>query len=154
MTTNETENLVLKETTSANPQLSETPDKTPEAGLWARIKSKKKYIFTGIGIVTLAGVAYGIGSQKLAVRLPQLREVVVKQLPKELIDAALAEQALESVATETAESKRAYTRPTEPFIRTMAEWKHHSPAKAVQAAEMGIDLESYQTIVVFAKEAA
>ena len=47
---------------------------------------------------------------------------------------------------------RAYTTPTEAFgvsrhIRTMATGKHHSAAKAAEAATLGIDLLPNQTLV-------
>ena len=154
MNTNETANQILEESASTNPQLTENPEKVQEAGLWAQIKAKKKYIFTGIGIVALAGVAYGIGSKKLVVGMPGLREETVKQLPKRIIEVAPEVKTIESVVEEMTESKRAYTRPTEPFIRNMAEWKHHSAAKAAQAAALDIPLESNQTLVVFSKDAA
>ena len=155
MNTNENANQILEETTATNPQLAETPEKEQETGLWTKIKAKKTtIILAGLSMAALAGVAYGLGSKKIAVGLPQLREETVKQLPKKIVEAAPVVQTIEAAVEETTDSKRTYTRPTEPFVRNMAVWKHHSPAKAALAKELDIDLESYQTIVVFSSPAA
>ena len=151
MNTNETTNQILEETTSVNPQLTETTEKAPETSLWAQIKANKKYIFAGVGIVALAGVAYSFGSKKLAVRFPGMHEETVKQLPKKIVSTVPVAQ-IEPVVLEPVVPTRPYTKPIEPFVvtwhvRDMAEWKHHSAAKASQAAEMGIELASNQTIV-------
>ena len=135
--------------------VAEMPEKGQETDLWTRVKKNKKpIILLAIGIVTVAGVICGIRSRKPAVGLLVLREEITKGLPKSIIEATPTVQLTETVALEPVALKRPYNRPAEPFIRNMAEWKHHSAAKAAQAAEMGIDLETYQTLVVFSKDAA
>lgn len=142
MSTNENANQILEETISVNPQLTEMPEKTPETSLWARIKANKKYIFAGIGIVALAGVAYGIGIKKLTVGAPQLHEEAVSRLPKKIVEAVPVVQ-IEPKVLESVTSTRPYTRPTEPVavvghIRELTGGKCHTPEQAAKAAAAGI----------------
>ena len=152
MNTNETTNQILEETTSTNSQLTETPEKTSETSLWAQIKANKKYIFAGVGIVALAGVAYGIGRKKLTVELPRLRKEVVKQLPKKIVDVAPVVQ-IEPEALEPMASTRPYTKPTEPVavvghIRKLTDGKCHTPEQVAKATAAGIyDLKINETYV-------
>lgn len=142
---------ILETAIPANSNPAETQEKKQEPGLWDWVKANKKPILAVMGIAALAGVAYGLGNKKFAVGLPQLREEVVKQPTKRIVDAAPVVQ-IELEALEPMTSSRPYTKPTVPFdvtehIRNLPEGQHHSAAKAALATAKNIPLEPNQTLV-------
>jgi hypothetical protein len=149
MDTKKNTNQILEESTIMSAGLPEEVEKERETDLRTKIKANKKtLILAAIGIVGVVAVAGGIcfiRNKKTAVDVFALPDEIPKRIALDVDEAVYAE---------VASSKRPYSRPTEPFIRTMAEWKHHSAAKEAQAAELGINLKSNQTIVDFSKKAA
>ena len=138
----------------ANLQATAMREKERETNLWTKIKANKKPLILAtvgiVGVVTVAGGICFIRNKQSAVDFLALHNERPQGASMGVDEAVSAFQG----EIETVLSKRTYSRPTEPFIRTMAEWKHHSSAKAAQAAEMGIDLKSNETLVDFSKKAA
>ena len=153
MNTEEKVTQILDEEGPVKNQFTEMAKREQEEGLWAWVKEHKKPIIcTAIGITAVLGIICGIRNKKMAEELFAVSEVAVKRESRNITGPIPAAQLITPAAEELLESKRPYTKPTESFdvtghIREMAEWKHHSEAKAAQAAALGIALKPNQTIV-------
>lgn len=155
MNTNENKEQLLKENVPTLAQREELPATEQGTGLEAWIKANRKPLFfAAIGLAAVVGFSCGIRSRNSPVDLSSLHTGAVKQLPGSTAEPTCSAPLIEAVTLEPIEPKRTYTRPEEPFIRNMAKWKHHSLAKALQATELGIQLEPYQTLVDFSQHAA
>lgn len=154
MNTNEATSQLSDDRIPLNQPPSKYPKKELEPTPWSWAKThKKELVLTAIGIAATLGVAYGIKNKAVISELLPACKADTKQAPKITPNTTpVIQVTAPTVVLELVESKRPYTRPTEPFevtchIRDLAEGFHHSTAKALQALEMGIDLPENQTIV-------
>ena len=128
------------------------PEEETEKGFLAWLKVHKKQLaLAGISIATIIGIVIGIRSKDEVTTLWRSLSKRVKKIPLEKVVSAPAVKMV-MPTPEDVSSKRPYTTPTEPFgvirhVRTMAEGWHHSPEKAAEAAELGIELLPNQTLV-------
>ena len=112
---------------------------------------KKQLTMAGVGITTAIVVFMGLENKEAAEALwSSLKEAIKK--PTVEAQATLTEALVTEPVIETICCTRTYTPPTEAFdvsrhIRTMEIGRHHSAAKAAEAAALGIDLLPNQTLV-------
>ena len=108
---------------------------------WAR-KHKKGIIITcGLAAVVGTAVILIINGKKVTVPVEEIVEDVLAEAPKASLLPPVAE------ATTTIENSIVTTFPRSEFIRQLPAGQHASLAKLSQAAEMGIELKSGETIV-------
>lgn len=112
---------------------------------------KKQLIFAGISITTLVCIILGIKNKDTLAELWISLAESVKKAPATTTTSIPAVSAPVTVS-EAALPIRPYTSPTASFnvsshVRTMPIGRHHSAAKALEAAGLGIYLLPNQTLV-------
>ncbi len=111
---------------------------------------KKQLILAGVSITTIVGIILGIKNKDVLTALWKSLSESVKKAPVSTETIPVKQPHVPTTSVEL--SVRAYTPPVEAFdvsrhVRTMAEGKHHSAAKAAEAMALGIDLPPNQTLV-------
>ena len=148
---------VKKELMKEGPVLQEQEiEEIPESkkGLLAWVKlHKNQLVLAGISVTTIVGIIWGIKNKDALAKLWASFAESVKKVPSSS-PSSMSTSSVEIPAPihNAVLQTRAYTPPTEAFgvsrhIRTMATGKHHSAAKAAEAATLGIDLLPNQTLV-------
>ena len=140
---NEVKQKSIEEESIALEQSMESSSESKKGVLvWIK-EHKAQLILAGVSITAIVGIIWGVKNKD---ELTKLWSSLAKSIK------------MDSVTTTTSMPKKAilrkrpYTSPTEAFdvrrhIRTMAAGKHHSAAKAAEAAKLGIDLLPNQTLV-------
>ena len=111
---------------------------------------KAPLILVGLSAATIIGLILGVKNKdKLAKSWTSLAKNIKTNSMTTISKPNIATA---TSATETVLQTRPYTLPTKAIdvrghVRTMAAGRHHSAAKAVEAAELGIDLRPNQTLV-------
>lgn len=118
--------------------------------IWIK-EHKAQLILAGVSITAIVGIIWGVKNKD---ELTKLWSSFAKSIK---MDSVTPTTSMPKIATTTPDTepisrKRPYTSPTEAFdvrrhVRTMAAGKHHSDAKAAEAAKLGIDLLPNQTLV-------
>lgn len=129
----------------------EVPPETKKSFLvWVKVH-KKQLILTGVSITTIVGIILGIKNKYAFAELWASLADNIKKVSVSKATAITVNQSYVSVP-DASHPVRTYTTPTEAFdvsrhIRTMTADKHHSAAKAAEAAALGITLLPNQTLV-------
>ena len=110
---------------------------------WVKLH-KKHLIIAGVSIAALIAIIVGLKAKDDLANLSNTLEKSLEKTPDNLPEPLPNVQPLCLV--------RPYTCPQEPFpvsqhIRTLSDGKHHSAAKAAEAAALGITLLPNQTLV-------
>lgn len=123
-------------------------------GFLAWVKAhKKQLILAGVSLATLIGIILGIKNKDVLAELwASLAERMKKMPSSTAISISSSLTDIPASVPDKILQVRAYTPPTKPVavcrhIRTMSAGKHHSVAKAAEAAALGIDLPPNQTLV-------
>lgn len=117
---------------------------------WVKANKKKLFI-AGISIAAIIGIIIGIKHHEELLELWSQLEKRIKKVSKTNSIDVIPEGNYISTS-DIVVTHRYYTPPQESFevkqhIRKMAEGKHHSARKAVEAAELGIVLPPNYTLV-------
>lgn len=121
-------------------------------GFLAWIKAhKKELILAGVSFVILIGVILGLKNKDTLAAMWKSLADSIKKAPVPVSTSLPLDEVTKPVSDAVSQLKT-YTPPTEAFdvsrhVRTMAAGKHHSAAKAAEAAALGIELLPNQTIV-------
>lgn len=112
---------------------------------------KKQLILAGISATTIVAVFYGIKIRDTFAEIGSSLDDSIKKVPTMVNNPSLQQQSLEHTMEQVV-SEKSYTLlkdafDVSPHIRTMAEGKHHSAKKAVEAEKLGISLLPNQTLV-------
>ncbi len=125
-------------------------EKMKEFKEWIKA-NKKKLVFAGISVTAFWGVVLGLKNREAILELWEvLQETIEDNNHKINMDKQV--EKVSPTVIETIEITRNYTIPKEPFdvrrhIRVLPEGMHHSLEKAMEAAELGIDLSPNETLV-------
>lgn len=142
--------LIEEETTTLKQNAENVPESKKGFLMWVKAH-KKQLILAGVSITTIVGIILGIKNKDAIEELWTSLAKTVKKVPT----SATTSMPVSTVPVTVPEVDlqiRPYTHPTEVFdvsrhVRTMAAGKHHSAAKAAEAAALGIDLLPNQTLV-------
>jgi len=125
-------------------------EKMMEVKEWIKA-NKKKLVLAGISVTALVGIVLGLKNREAILELwEMLQDAIENNTHKISMDIQVKE--VSPTVIETIEITRNYTVPKEPFdvrrhIRVLPEGMHHSLEKAMEAAELGIDLSPNETLV-------
>ena len=148
---NEVKQKSIEEESIALEQSMESSSESKKGVLvWIK-EHKAQLILAGVSITAIVGIIWGVKNKD---ELTKLWSSLAKSIKMDSVTTttSMPKMATATPATEAILRKRPYTSPTEAFdvrrhIRTMAAGKHHSVAKAAEAAKLGIDLLPNQTLV-------
>lgn len=133
-------------------EAEEIPENKKGLLAWINLH-KNQLILAGISISTIVGIILGIKSKDALAKLWVSLAESMKKIHSPSLSSISPSSAEASAQIHNAVLQvRAYTPPTDAFevsrhIRTMTNGKHHSAAKAAEAAALGIDLLPNQTLV-------
>ena len=147
---NEVKQKSIEEESIALEQSMESSSESKKGVLvWIK-EHKAQLILAGVSITAIVGIIWGVKNKD---ELTKLWSSLAKSIKMDSVTTttSMPKIATATPATEAILRKRPYTS-TEAFdvrrhIRTMAAGKHHSVAKAAEAAKLGIDLLPNQTLV-------
>lgn len=147
---NEVKRKSIEEESIALEQSTESSSESKKGVLvWIK-EHKAQLILAGVSITAIVGIIWGAKNKD---ELTKLWSSLAKSIKMDsATTTSMPKIATATPVTEAILRKRPYTSPTEAFdvrghIRTMAAGKHHSAAKAAEAAKLGIDLLPNQTLV-------
>lgn len=128
-------------------------DKKTDFLTWIKT-NKKKLIIAGISVTAIIAVILGIKNKDALMEIwDSLKESIAKS-PINISEkrVSVAEVVPDAILVVDSAATRSYTSHTSLFdvtghIRTLSEGRHHSKAKAVEAATAGMDLQANQTWV-------
>ena len=144
--------LMKEEPVLQEREIEEIPDSKKGLLTWVKLH-KNQLVFAGISVTTIVGIVFGIKNKDALVKLWASLAESVRKVPSPS-PSSMSTSSVEVLVPihDAVLQARTYTPPTESFdvsrhIRTMATGKHHSAAKAAEAAMLGIDLLPNQTLV-------
>lgn len=142
--------FIKNETVVLNKDVEVPPETKKSFLVWVKVH-KKQLILTGVSITTIVGIILGIKNKYAFAELWASLANSIKEVSVSKATAITVNQSYVSVP-DAFHPVRTYTTSIEAFdvsrhIRTMTADKHHSAAKAAEAAALGITLLPNQTLV-------